>query len=128
MTKSTRSALETKIKQGLDQTQANFDVETQQRLNAMRKQAVQQDQRPVLVNWFGDAILWLKQPAGNMVLASVLAIALLLPQLNQQSFTDQGLNQTALLELIEAPEAESLDETTDPDFYLWLAEVDGQNA
>lgn len=127
MTKHIPSEFETKLKQSLDQ--ADLDVVTQQQLRDRRKQAIKQTQRPALLNWFGDMVLWLKKPAGNMVLASVLAIAIFLPQQNQpSSYDEQDLNQTALLELIDTPDDETLDETTDPDFYLWLAEVEGQNA
>jgi len=124
------NAFETNIKRSLHQSESTLDQDTQQRLKAIRQRALQQAPRPALVNWFGDAVLWLKQPAGNVVMASVLAIALLLPQLGKQSqpYSDQDLHQTALLELIEAADAEPLDETADPDFYLWLAEVEGQNA
>lgn len=129
MTKSTHSEFETKVKQSLDNREDRLDNATEQQLKTMRQQAMQQSQQPTVVNWLDDVVEWLKKPAGNMVLASVLAIAIILPQLNhQQPYADQNMHQTALLDLIEAPEGESLDETADPDFYLWLAEVDGQNA
>ncbi len=122
--------LETNIKRHLKQSETTLDQDTQQRLSNMRQKALAQPPRSALHNWFGDVVLWVKQPAGGTIMASVLAIALLLPQLGKQTqpYADQDLRQTALLELIDAPDAEPLDETADPDFYLWLAEVEGQNA
>ncbi len=124
------NAFETKIKRSLNQSETTLDQNTEQRLNTMRKKALAQPPRPALLNWFGDMVLWVKQPAGGAIMASVLAIALLLPQLGNQSqpYADKELRQTALLELIDAPDAEPLDETADPDFYLWLAEAEGRSA
>lgn len=123
-------SLETKIKQHLSQSENTLEQTTQQRLNKARQIALQQSQQPALSSWLDDILNWFKQPAGNMVMASVLAIALLLPQLGNQHqpHTSQEMHQTALLDLIDVTDEESLDETADPDFYLWLAEVDGQHA
>ncbi len=115
---------EQKVKSSLSHD--TLDDTTQAQLRQARQAALQQPKASALTTIIADTLAWFSKPAGNVVLASVLAVVLILPRLAEQPspYSDQGLNQTALLDLLDAPSAESLDESADPDFYLWLAEQD----
>jgi len=119
----TNKDFEAKVKQSLDASAANIDRETQQRLDQIRRNALNQSAPSFLdkltANWM---------PATGLVFCSVLALLVILPNQHMNNGADyQG--QTAVLDLLE--NADDLDTLSDPGFYLWVDEAEqdytGQN-
>jgi ABC-type transport system involved in cytochrome bd biosynthesis fused ATPase/permease subunit len=112
-------ALEDRIKTSLEQSARNLDVDTQNRLNALRRNALNQ---PTKENWlkFNG---WI--PATSLVFCSVIAMLILIPSHQASNNISELPDQTALLELLDNPE--ELDTISDPYFYLWVDEVNDEN-
>lgn len=110
--------LETRIKEGLLTSIHHIDDDTRQRLQKIRRNAINQ---PAKTSWF-KSHQWV--PAASLAFCSIIAIMLYLP--SQQSQTDSAttqIDQTAMFELID--NADDLDTLSDPDFYMWLDETAG---
>ncbi len=104
---------EERIKTSLDQSASQLDAGTQARLQAIRRAALTQ---PAKISWF-SLNGWV--PAASLVFCSVVAVLLVLP--SKQSPTNP-VDQTAMLELLNNPD--ELDALSDPDFYMWVDEMD----
>lgn len=113
MTPDSQTPLEARIKASLDASTQSIDADTQQRLNAMRRAALNQ---PTKTNWL-RLQYWL--PATSLAFCTVVGMMLWLP--TQAPAPSATLEHTAMLELIENPE--ELEVMSDPGFYLWLDEV-----
>ena len=115
------SPLEKRIKSGLEISTQQLDVETIQRLQAIRREALNQPQQ---TNWLSrlQANYWV--PATGIVFCSVIAAMLLLPQWQSPNNTN-ALEQTAMFELLDNPE--ELEVLSDPGFYLWMDELASQS-
>ena len=103
---------EERIKTSLDQSASQLDADTQARLQAVRRAALNQ---PANTSWF-SLNGWI--PAASLVFCSVIAMLLILP--SKQSPTSP-VDQTAMLELLINPD--ELDALSDPDFYMWVDEM-----
>jgi hypothetical protein len=112
-------ALEARIKASLEQSARYLDADTQQRLNAVRRNALNQ---PTKANWLklND---WI--PATSLVFCSVIAMLILIPSHQVPNKASELSDQTAMLELLDNPD--ELDAMSDPDFYLWVDEVNSEN-
>jgi hypothetical protein len=108
-----KDLLENRIKASLDQSAAYLDADTQARLQAIRRAALNQ---PTKTSWL-SLNGWI--PAASLVFCSVIAMLLVLP--SKQSPTNP-VDQTAMLELLNNPD--ELDALSDPDFYMWVDEMD----
>jgi hypothetical protein len=117
---SSDKALEARIKASLEQSARNLDADTQQRLNALRRKALNQ---PTKANWF-KLNSWI--PATSLAFCSVIAMLILIPSHQSANNSSALTDQTALLELIDYPD--ELDALSDPDFYLWVEEVKNENS
>ncbi len=117
-----QTKLEDRIKASLEESVNNLDADTQQRLNAIRRAALNQ---PAKENWFKPS--WLKFngwiPATSLVFCSVIALLIILPS-HQSTQTTDLPDQTAMLELLDNPD--ELDALSDPDFLMWVEEVNGE--
>jgi hypothetical protein len=117
-------ALEARIKTRLEQSARDLDADTQQRLNAVRRNALNQ---PAKENWFKPS--WYQfngwVPATSLVFCSVIAMLILIPSHQAPNKTSELSDQTAMLELLDNPE--ELDVMSDPDFYLWVDEMNNEN-
>jgi hypothetical protein len=115
------SQLETRIKSSLEKSTQQIDNDTRQRLFDIRNQALKQPQQ---TNWFSvlQSNYWM--PATGIVLCSFIAALLLWPQWQRNGNTT-SFEQTAMFELIDNPE--EIDVLSDPDFYLWIDELEAQN-
>jgi hypothetical protein len=111
-----KSALENRIKASLTQSEHLLDGDTQARLQAIRRAALNQ---PAKTSWL-KLTGWL--PATSLVFCSVIAMFIILPS---KQAPMGALDQTAMLELLDNPE--ELDAMSDPDFYLWIDEVRSKN-
>jgi hypothetical protein len=109
--------LEDRIKVSLDQSAAYLDADTQARLQAIRRTALNQ---PAKTSWF-TLKGWV--PAASLAFCSVIAMLLVLPS---QYAPTNAADQTAMLELLDNPD--ELDALSDPDFYMWIDELDMPNA
>ena len=107
MTPDSQTPLEARIKASLDASAQSIDADTQQRLNAMRRAALNQ---PANTHWL-RLQYWL--PATSLAFCTVVGMMLWLPT--------QAPAPSATLELIENPE--ELEVMSDPGFYLWLDET-----
>jgi hypothetical protein len=109
-----QSNLEQRIKNTLQDSAKNLDVDTKKRLQEIRRQALQSS----------GISAWLKAnyllPAAGLALCSVFAVMLALPYLHTNS--SAATEQTAMLELIENPD--ELDALSDPGFYVWMDEIE----
>lgn len=114
------SAFEDKIKSSLDNSLDGLDNETLQRLHRIRRDALNQPNHQA---WWSSLNTWV--PAAGFAMCSLIAAVLWLPQLNNSTPSIAPLDQTAMMELIESPDA--LDVLDDPGFYLWLDESDEQH-
>ncbi len=113
------SSLENSVKSSLDKSLDDLDSETLQRLQAIRRDALNKPQHKSL---WSSLNVW--APATGFALCSLIAAVLWLPQFNQPE--SQANNQMAMIELIEqADTIEALDD--DPGFYLWLDALDEQH-
>lgn len=112
--------LEKRIVKSLNQHAAHLDSETIQRLQEIRRDALNRPSK----SWFSFTLLnnWL--PATGLVASSIIAVLLFFPQ--SKTINDSTpLEQTAMVELIE--NAEDLDVISDVGFYLWMDEWEAQN-
>ncbi len=107
--------LEDRIKASLNQSVDTLDAETRQRIHAIRRVAL--NQPSTAFKWRS----WL--PAASIAFCSVIAMFVILPY--HQQVTNVPLDQTAMLELLDNPE--DLDTLSDPDFYMWVDELNVQN-
>lgn len=116
--------LKERVKASLEESARNLDADTQQRLNAIRRAALNQ---PAKANWFKAN--WLKFngwiPATVLVFCSVIAMLFILPSHQTPNQATDLVEQTAMLELLDNPDA--LDAMSDPDFYIWIDEVESAN-
>lgn len=115
------SPLEQKIKKNLDDSLKKLDGETLEKLNAARRNALNQ---PSKKNW----LQFLCTPAfAGLAFCCVLTVALM-PYLSAPNHTESAPfangDQTAMLELLDDPD--DLEALSDPGFYLWLEELDQQ--
>lgn len=120
--------LEERVKASLEESARNLDADTQQRLNAIRRAALNQ---PAKENWFKANLfkqIWLKFngwiPATSLVFCSVIAMLIILPS-HQTKQTSEVPDQTAMLELLDNPD--ELDALSDPDFLIWVEEVHSED-
>ncbi|MDX1915708.1 MAG: hypothetical protein SFU55_09005 [Methylophilus sp.] len=107
--------LEDRIKASLNQSIDTLDAETRQRLQAIRRAAL--NQPSTAFKWRS----WV--PVASVAFCSVVAMLVILP--DHQQATKAPLDQTAMLELLDNPE--DLDTLSDPDFYMWVEELGVQN-
>lgn len=109
-----------RIQAGLTASTYEIDAETQQRLHAIRRKALQQKpQLSWLKKIWQSNMVW--APVAGVAFCSVMAIMFILPA--QQASNPGAISgeYTAMFEVVESPE--DLDTITDPDFYLWLDET-----
>jgi len=111
-------ALEARIKTSLEQSARFLDADTQKRLNAARRNALNQ---PAKAKWF-QFNGWIT--ATSLVFCSVIAMLILIPSHQAPHTTIELSEQTAMLELLDNPE--ELDVISDPDFYLWVDEMNNE--
>ena len=128
--------LEDRIKTSLEQSSTQLDTETLQRLQAARRSALSPAGKVTwfniktwfslkkqfsFKNWFNLKNLL---PAASLAFCTVIAILIAFPA--HQTFTNNASNspsdQTAMLELLDDPE--DLDTLGDPDFYIWMEEIE----
>jgi hypothetical protein len=118
-----KTVLEDRIKASLEESARNLDADTQQRLNAIRRAALNQ---PAKDKWFKAN--WLKLngwiPATGLVFCSVIAMLIILPS-HQTKQIGELPDQTAMLELLDNPD--ELDALSDPDFLMWVEEVNSED-
>ena len=109
-----------RIHAGLTASTNEIDAETQQRLYAIRRKALQQKpQQTWLQKLLQNNMVW--APVAGVAFCSVMAIMFILPAQQASSPTAISGEYTAMFEVVESPE--DLDTITDPDFYLWLDET-----
>lgn len=109
-----------RIHAGLTASTHEIDAETQQRLYAIRRKALQQKPQPGwLQKLWQNNMVW--APVAGVAFCSVMAIMFILPAQQASSPVDISGEYTAMFEVVESPE--DLDTITDPDFYLWLDET-----
>ena len=107
--------LEDRIKASLNQSAKFLDDDTQTRLQAIRRAALNQ---PAKTSWF-SLNGWM--PAASLVFCSVIAILIVLPSHQASNLSTTEADHTAMLELLENPD--ELDVMSDPDFYIWIDEL-----
>ncbi|MFW5431204.1 MAG: hypothetical protein ACKE5M_07700 [Methylophilaceae bacterium] len=115
------SPLENRIKSGLQESVQQLDAETLQRLQSIRREALNP---PKKRSWLSllQSNYWM--PATGFAFCSIIAAMLFLPQLQDTNNTNV-LDQTAMFELLENPE--DLEIISDPWFYLWMDELEAQS-
>lgn len=105
-----------RIKTTLDASTNHIDADTQHRLHAIRRQALQQT---------GKAAWWKHMawaPVAGVAFCSVMAVMFILPGQQHPAAPESVPGEyTAMFEVVESPE--DFDAVTDPDFYLWLEEA-----
>ncbi len=119
-----KNLLEDRIKASLDQSAAHLDANTQARLQAIRRAALNQPAKTAwlklnkfkLSNWI---------PAAGLVFCSVIAVLIILPSHKASNQSPVIVDQTAMLELLDNPD--ELDAISDPDFYIWIDQMDSVN-
>lgn len=117
--------LESKIKSSLDASVMSLDKDTRQALAAMRERSLQKQPAHTWLNFK----VWI--PASGLAMTALLVTLFVyhpnhLDEAPQHFATQQALQheqpeQIAMLELLT--NAEDLETTTDPDFYVWMDEV-----
>lgn len=113
-----KTALEDRIKASLEDSARSLDADTQQRLNAIRRAALNQPANEKWLKLNG----WI--PATSLVFCSVIAMLIILPS-HQTTQTGELPDQTAMLELLDNPD--ELEVLSDPDFLMWVDEVNSEN-
>lgn len=109
-----------RIHAGLTASTNEIDGETQQRLHAIRRKALQQkSQQTGLQKIWQNNRVW--APVAGVAFCSVMAIMFILPAQHASNPETISGEYTAMFEVVESPE--DLDTITDPDFYLWLDET-----
>lgn len=112
--------LEERIKSSLDASLRRPDSEISLRLQTIRRDALNQ---PAKLYWLSNSKLHYWVPATGLAFCSIIAGIVFLPSLSPSS--PQGaLKQTAMLELLE--NTDDLEIIADPEFYLWMDELDAQ--
>jgi hypothetical protein len=122
--------LEDRIKASLEQSSTQLDTETLQRLQAARRSALSPAGKVTwfniktwfsLKNWFNLKGLL---PTASLAFCTVIAILIAFPsnQTVSNSPPNNASDQTAMLELLDDPE--DLDTLSDPDFYIWMEEIE----
>jgi hypothetical protein len=106
--------LEDRIKAKLELSSTQLDTETLQRLQAARRLALRPNSK---ANWLSFKS-WV--PAAGLAFCTVIAILIAFP--NHQTINNNQPDQTAMLELLNEPE--DLDTLSDPDFYIWMEEIE----
>jgi hypothetical protein len=109
-----------RIKTTLNDSTNHIDADTQHRLHAIRRAALQQSGKQAWWKniWSNHMVL---APLVGVAFCSVMAVMFILPA--QQSTDPAAMSgeYTAMFEVVESPE--DFDAVTDPDFYLWLDEA-----
>ena len=104
-----------RIKTTLTASTNHIDADTQHRLHAIRRQALQQSDKSA---WWKN-FAW--APLAGVAFCSVMAVMFILPgQQHPANPVNVSSEYTAMFEVVESPD--DLDAVTDPDFYLWLDE------
>lgn len=114
------TSLEKRIVNSLNQHTTQLDNETMQRLQAIRRDALNRPNK----SWFSFTLSTNWLPATGLIAASIFAVLLLYPQ-SQSINNSTPLEQTAMVELLE--NAEDLDVISDVGFYLWMDELEAKN-
>lgn len=124
--------LEDRIKASLEHSTTQLDTETLQRLQAARRSALSPAGKLTWFNikaWFSSKNWFsfknwvnLKSLLPAASLAFCMAIAILIAFPAHQTLTNNPSDQTAMLELLNDPE--DLDTLSDPDFYIWMEEIE----
>lgn len=113
-----------RIHAGLTASTNEMDAETQHRLHAIRRQALQQKpQKSWLNNIWPTSMVW--APVAGVAFCSVIAIMFILPAQQASAPATISGDYTAMFEVVDSPD--DLDAVTDPDFYLWLDEVNPED-
>jgi hypothetical protein len=113
------TALEARIKASLEQSATYLDDDIQTRLQSIRRAALNQ---PIKKHWF-SLNAW--APAASIAFCSVIAILVVLPSHQTSNPSSASADHTAMLELLENPD--ELDVMSDPDFYIWIDELENEN-
>lgn len=103
-----------RIKTTLNASTHHIDADTQHRLHAIRRQALQQSGKQA---WWKHT--WM--PVVGVAFCSVMAVMFILPAQQATSSEVVPLEYTAMFEVVES--TEDFDAVADPDFYLWLDET-----
>ena len=110
-----------RIKTTLTASTNHMDADTQHRLHAIRRLALQQSGKQA---WWKN-IAW--APVAGVAFCSVMAVMFILPgQQHPANPATATSEYTAMFELMENPD--DLDAVSDADFYLWLEEENGNSA
>jgi hypothetical protein len=113
-----------RIHAGLTASTHEIDAETQQRLYAIRRKALQQKpQQGWLQKLWQNNMVW--APVAGVAFCSVMAIMFILPAQQASAPVTISGDYTAMFEVVDSPD--DLDAVTDPDFYLWLDEVNPED-
>lgn len=119
------SPLEERIKSSLNESAEHLAAETRQRLQSIRREALNQPER---INWLSllQSNYW--APAAGLTVCSLFVALVFLPQTNSTNNTNT-LEQIAMFELLDSPEdfSEDLEVISDPAFYLWMDELEAHN-
>lgn len=113
------SPLESRVKSALDTSIQTLDADTIQQLQSVRREALNQ---PKSEGWLSQLTTSYWAPATGVVFCSMVAAMLLLPQTQN---TNNTFDQTALFEMLEEPD--TLEVLSDPDFYLWVDDLEAQS-
>jgi hypothetical protein len=117
---------ESRIRDSLQASVDQLDPNTKDRLyeirrSVLRSQNAEQGDR---FGWF-KSHLWMS--TAGLALCSLFVAMVMLPQLKSAHEDNQLVSdQTAMLELMENPD--DADALSDPGFYLWLDETQGNQA
>jgi hypothetical protein len=110
-----------RVKATLNASTNYIDADTQHRLHAIRRQALQSSRQSAWWKTFAWA------PVAGVAFCSVMAVMFILPgQQHPANPATATSEYTAMFELMENPE--DLDAVSDADFYLWLDEENGNSA
>ncbi|MDO8962279.1 MAG: hypothetical protein Q7V02_09265 [Methylophilus sp.] len=109
-----------RIKTTLTDSTNDIDADTQHRLHAIRRKALQQSSKQAWWKNIGsNTKVW--APLAGVAFCSVMAVMFILPAQQATNPAAVSGEYTAMFELVESPE--DFDAVTDPDFYLWLDET-----
>ena len=109
-----------RIKTTLTDSTNDIDADTQHRLHAIRRKALQQSSKQAgWKNIGSNTKVW--APLAGVAFCSVMAVMFILPAQQATNPAAVSGEYTAMFELVESPE--DFDAVTDPDFYLWLDET-----
>jgi hypothetical protein len=109
-----------RIKTTLNDSTNHIDADTQHRLHAIRRAALQQSGKQAWwKNAWSNHMVW--APLAGVAFCSVMAVMFILPAQQATNPAAMSGEYTAMFEVVESPE--DFDAVTDPDFYLWLDET-----